>query len=116
MLLLPMSAPSASDGNIQLQIKPDKCVAMRRGQVCFQRLRFSIDLPDTGEYCLHRESDEPLQCWKNSSSVKYTYELKSDKTVVFYLYHNKKKVAEKTVTVAWVYNNKSRRRNSWRLF
>lgn len=123
---------SASMTNAQtreLTVKPDKCVSLRKGQVCYQRINISWDTDTTGHYCiLASDQESPLKCWNNKSRGKLSYSLESTESVKFDLVNksgtdqsNKlltldQLIATATVTIAWVYNTKSRSRTTWRLF
>ena len=113
----------------ELTVKPDKCVSLRKGQVCYQRINISWDTDITGHYCILASGQEsPLKCWNNKSTGKLSYTLESTESVKFDLVNksvsdenNKlltldQLIATATVTIAWVYNTKSRSRTTWRLF
>jgi hypothetical protein len=103
----------------QLQARPDKCVSLRQGQVCFQRVRLSWQTATAGDYCLYVTSDKlPLKCWSNASSGNTLYSFASPTDRQFHLTGNDSTspLAQVRVTVSWVYKSKSRRRRSWRLF
>lgn len=99
-----------------LSVKPNKCVAMNKGQLCYQKLRFRFTAP-TGNYCLFSGSQRtPLKCWKASRSGQFIHPFESDTDVDYRLVNEESKtVANTSVVVAWVYK-KSRKRNRWRLF
>lgn len=100
-----------------LTVKPDKCVALRKGQVCYQRLRLQFVTPHSGDYCL-LASDKitPLRCWRAVNKGRHDYELSSDSAIEFTLTDsNNVPLSKAQVTIAWVYK-KSRKRSTWRLF
>lgn len=100
-----------------LSAKPNKCVALRKGQVCYQRIRLQFKSMAQGDYCLLADRElTPLRCWTRVSEGKYEYQLASDSEVKFHLLDSASNtVASTQVTVAWVYK-KSRKRSTWRLF
>lgn len=103
----------------QLQARPDKCVSLRQGQVCYQRVRLSWQTATAGDYCLYDASDkQPLKCWSNATSGNTLYSFASQTDREFHLTrdNNATPLAQARVTVSWVYKTKSRRRRSWRLF
>lgn len=104
-------------GLLEFNAKPNKCVALRKGQVCYQRVLLRFKSPVKGDYCLHAgNNDKPVQCWSNVNAGKYRYELESSENVNFTLHDSAGRVAVAVVTIAWVYKNSSRRRTSWRIF
>ncbi len=100
-----------------LSVVPNKCVALRKGQVCYQTVKFQFQGVSPADYCLvsNRQS-EPLRCWTTASSGEYIHKLASDAEVQFQLLKSDLTVvAETKVTIAWVYKQ-SRSRSRWRLF
>ncbi len=101
----------------EFNAKPNKCVALRKGQVCYQRVLLRFKARTKGDYCLHVENNvNPVQCWNNVTTGKYRYELESRENVQFALHDSAGRVAVAVVTVAWVYKNSARRRTTWRIF
>lgn len=112
-----------------LTVKPDKCVSLRKGQVCYQRINISWDTDKKGHYCiLASDQKSPIRCWNNKSNGKLSYSLESTENIKFDLITKQPEtdnknlltldqlIATATVTIAWVYNTKSRNRTTWRLF
>lgn len=107
----------SADSGFTLSTMPSKCVALRQGQICYQRVRLSFNAPERADYCLYRAGDtDPLQCWSNSAGGTLKYDFQSADNVAFYLHNGSSKVAVSEIKVAWVYKNKTRRRAAWRLF
>ncbi len=106
------------DFNFALSVKPAKCIALRKGQDCFQTLKFHWRTPQQGEYCLTIQGlDKPLHCWQGNSEKVYVYEFVSQETRRFSLRnHNGDVLREVEVVVAWVYNSGRRESTGWRLF
>lgn len=104
------------NADTMLSVKPNKCVAMNKGQLCYQKLRFTFTAP-AGDYCLVSESQKtPLRCWQSVQSGQAVVPFQSDSTQQYQLIDgNLEPVASTSVIVAWVYR-KSRKRNRWRLF
>jgi hypothetical protein len=100
-----------------LSITPDKCVALRKGQTCYQTLNVNFIASENGDYCLRISNQTtPLQCWQGVSSLNYQYRLASKSDVEFEIIDEQQSiVASSSVTIAWVYK-KSRARSRWRLF
>ncbi len=101
----------------KLTIKPKKCVALKKGQICYQTLRFKFESSARGQFCLFaRGQDSPLTCWNGQTKMEYRYRMASANDVDYHVNDaNGKPVATASVNVAWVYKN-SRKRNRWRLF
>lgn len=101
----------------EFSVRPNQCVALRKGQVCYQRVLLHFKAPSTGDFCLHVEdNDEPVHCWTGVAAGRYRYELESSENVNFTLHDHTGRVAEAEVTIAWVYKSSGRRRTSWRIF
>ncbi len=118
--LLIVSSAGAQIGlqsGLEFNAKPNRCVALRKGQTCYQRVLLRFKAPETGNYCLLVEDRaEPVHCWSNVTFGRYRYEVESSKNVKFYLHNSEGRVAETDVSIAWVYKNRSSRRTSWRIF
>lgn len=101
-----------------LQLKPGKCVALRKGQVCYQRIKVSFGTRLRGDFCIHvGDKKQPLKCWNNSSQGSFSYDFNAPESTEFSLRETSgKQLTSTPFTVAWVYSNRSRSRGSWRLF
>ena len=107
--------------NAQLDLSPERCIALNEGQTCYQTVTVTWQSEQAGDYCLMSENTElPLACWKNSREGKAKMEFASSETVTFRLRLTSanliQTVAQSDVIVTWVYSDTKRRRNSWRLF
>ncbi|MEN0038769.1 MAG: DUF3019 domain-containing protein [Cellvibrio sp.] len=103
----------------QLQSKPNRCVALHQGQVCYQDIVLYWHADRSGEYCIYqKQAQEPLHCWQAQASGEYRYAFASDSPVQLQLVsmNNKTPVAEMQIDVAWVYKANTRRKTHWRLF
>lgn len=117
LIMSPFSATQAESGD-ELMVKPQKCVALHRGQTCYQDVSLQWRQPTEGNYCLYQqEQSEPLQCWENQNQGELNYEQVSDKNVRYLLRRkgDSASLATVEVKVAWVYKTR-RNRNGWRLF
>lgn len=125
----PVLANTASADGTELIAKPDKCVSLRRGQRCYQRINLKWSADINGRYCIMAsDRPTPLKCWSNSTAGKIIYSLTSTENIDFQLISTPEKtdnsinnhanavLSTATVTISWVYNTKSRNRNTWRLF
>ena len=126
---LPVNAQSDKQENAQvdapaaaaalLQLKPNRCVALHQGQVCYQTIQLLWSAPQAGHYCLHQENvAQPLHCWQSVNAGEYSYEFASDASVQLQLVDAQTKtvVAQAGLEVAWVYKANTRRQTHWRLF
>ncbi len=124
MILLLLSnrlwaADPAPAQKAQLQSKPNRCVALHQGQVCYQDVVLSWQVDQASEYCLYQQhAEQPLHCWQAVTSGQYRYAFASDTSVKLQLVNAQTKtlVAETLVEVAWVYKANTRRKTHWRLF
>lgn len=102
-----------------LQIKPNRCIALHEGQVCYQTLKITWNADAADTYCLYQQENKtPLICWENQLAGKGVYDFEGSATSKFFLLRKRdaKPVAEFTVEVAWVYDAKSHRESHWRIF
>jgi hypothetical protein len=112
-----LTVPTVKANDTSLSITPDKCVALRKGQVCYQTLRIKFIASTIGDYCLKIvDQPTPLQCWKQVNAADHRHALASNQAVEFEVVDDDlSTVATARVTIAWVYKQ-SRSRNRWRLF
>lgn len=104
---------------VQLQLKPNRCVALHQGQVCYQNIQLFWSANQAGNYCLYQQIGEsPLHCWQGVAAGQYQYEFASDTLVQLQLVNmqTKASIATATIDVAWVYKANTRRKTHWRLF
>lgn len=103
---------------VDLRVTPASCVALHRGQVCFQRLQLRWKNPEGLRLCLfHQAASEALHCTAVSTAL-YRHEYHSDDSEVFTLREamSGEVLATATVTTAWVYRTGKRSSSGWRLF
>lgn len=104
---------------VLLQLKPNRCVALHQGQVCYQDIQLLWSAPQAGHYCLHQQNvAQPLHCWQNVNAGEFRYEFASDASVQLQLVNVQTKtvIAQAGLEVAWVYKTNTRRQTHWRLF
>ncbi len=101
----------------ELSVTPKKCVAFKKGQICYQTIRIKFKALVKSDFCLTVDDQpEPLQCWKDSDIASFSYRLASTSGVEFKMVDtNKQTLATARISVAWVYKE-SRTKNRWRLF
>ena len=108
-----------ADQPTTLRVKPKKCIALQKGQVCYQTVKFHWITPNEGDYCLFQEGTEaPLVCWKNKGIPPFTYEFSSSETRTYFIksQQTQKILGQTQITVAWVYKMGNKPRSGWRLF
>lgn len=102
-----------------LTAKPNRCISLHQGQVCYQSVVFNWQLAQPGNYCLYQQASKtPLQCWQATEHASYQYEFESNMSLSFYLRETTSQVmiGKTQVTVAWVYKTKRNSSSGWRLF
>lgn len=112
-------ADNVENQSAQLHIKPNRCVALHQGQVCYQTVQLTWSANQSGHYCLYQESaDAPIFCWQGVAAGQHHYEFASATSVQLHLVNlpTKTPVATATIEVAWVYKANTRRKTHWRLF
>lgn len=116
-MLVLLCCRSVTAADAVLTVTPDKCVALRKGQVCYQNLRLTFETSRQGDFCLFAaDQAQPLQCFSGVSSGEVIYPFASEQAMEFNLTNAESMVlARAEITIAWVYK-KSRNRNRWRLF
>lgn len=107
----------------ELAFKPDRCVTMNEGQICYQTLSVTWQSETIGNYCLFEEGvQQALICWQNAQkgNAKLEFAAEADRTYQLRLEaitnQTAQLIAEQEVVVTWVYSKTKKRKNSWRLF
>lgn len=99
--------------------RPDRCIALNQGQVCYQTVTFIWQTLEGANYCLYRQMlPEPLVCWSGNRMSTYTLEFVSDSNVVYAIRNEGEAtiLSEVEVEVAWVYTSNRKSFSRWRLF
>ena len=105
--------------DVELSIKPDRCVALREGQDCYQGLVIRWSGKAVGHYCLLEGVDKKmLKCWEESKTGVLKYDFQASKSTSFSLVvmPEGNLIASTTMQVSWVYKARKRQRMNWRLF
>lgn len=112
------SAPSDKPVVFELNVKPNKCIALHKGQDCYQTLNLYWRTPAEGEFCLMTEGQSaPVHCWQGAGVPPLRYEFVGQATRQFYLRAQNGEIVQTTaVVVAWVYTSGKRDTGGWRLF
>lgn len=109
----------AEPSPFQLQVKPQRCISLHQGQVCYQKLTFNWLTPVTGEFCLSdTETRALLTCWRGEDRTSFEYEFASRESTKFAISFKGQPEALVTVKVqvASVYKSPERSNSRWRLF
>lgn len=103
--------------DVIFSVKPLKCVALHKGQVCYQKLNFKWN-SDNKNLCLYAlESNALLHCNVQNTPVTFRYEFASDQNQAFELRDEEgNSVATVKIEVASVYKGKRRATTGWRIF
>lgn len=118
MLCAPHSA-RAAEQVATFTVQPERCIALNRGQVCYQNLTFKWQTAAGARYCLHQEdASAPLVCWTGSEKDSHTLEFASDRNIIYRIRREgqAETLAEIEVEVAWVYRSNRKSFSGWRLF
>lgn len=119
LTFLPLVAKGESADTILLSVKPDKCVALHKGQDCYQTVSFRWKTPAKGHFCLLEVGrEQPLKCWDGQTAKSMKYEFAFAQTQTYQLVSREPKslLQEIDISVNWVYTSKKRVSNGWRLF
>ncbi|BDY07020.1 hypothetical protein F0521_40610 [Ferrimonas sp. YFM] len=118
LMLMPLSA-LGMDSPVQFTATPERCIALHKGQLCYQDVEFNWQTPESGRFCLMQARDrQQLLCWTGRSRQNYLFSFEGDKTTRFSLIREGEPVplAEVKVEVTWVYKAPRQSRSGWRLF
>ena len=103
----------------QLEVTPERCIALRKGQKCYLEVTFSWQHPQISDYCLvNTTTNKTIKCWQQQAKGKFNFDFQSTLTNDFALRKPKSTVnlAQATIPVAWVYKSSKRAKATWRLF
>ncbi|WP_191600248.1 DUF3019 domain-containing protein [Marinomonas algicola] len=109
----------AEEQALFFKVEPNRCIALRKGQTCYQSLTFRWKVSDIGEYCLFQQPrPQPLVCWRDKGIGSYKKEVQLDRSTVYQIRRkgNGDVVFETKIKVAWVYKNDRKNYSEWRLF
>ncbi|WP_229359838.1 DUF3019 domain-containing protein [Ferrimonas aestuarii] len=118
LLLLTMNA-QATETQVHFTATPERCIALHKGQICYQDVEFSWKTPERGRYCLMQAQDrQQLLCWDGRNRQRYLLAFEGDKTTRYSLIREGENspLAEVKVEVTWVYKAPRQSRSGWRLF
>ncbi|MDB4223689.1 DUF3019 domain-containing protein [Granulosicoccus sp.] len=118
---LSITGYSMADGlenGFQIKVRPASCVALHKGQRCFQNIRFFLEIDDEREYCLYSDTHELKLFCANISGAEFVHAYASESSELFSLRLSATGLTVATITVntAWVYRTGKRSSSGWRLF
>ncbi|GIU05259.1 MULTISPECIES: DUF3019 domain-containing protein [unclassified Shewanella] len=119
LLFISPSSVLAKQPTINFTATPEQCVALHKGQTCYQDVLFQWQTPAAGRYCLiESKNRQQLTCWDGQSVQQYQYSFEGDATTAFSLirHDNLQLLAEVKVIVTWVYKAPKQSPSGWRLF
>jgi len=104
--------------DVQLMAKPASCVALHKGQKCFQKIVFSWTSKAKSHTCLFSDATgERLFC-STEPDARFVYQYASTASLTFSLRSESddRTLATTTIRNAWVYRTGKRSSSGWRLF
>ncbi len=109
---------AAEASPVTFSAKPNKCIALRKGQDCYQTVHFHWRTPEPGQYCLYAEGQSTaLHCWQGAGAPPFKYEFVGQTSQTFYIRAaSGTQLASQELLVAWVYSSGRRDSGGWRLF
>lgn len=111
-------AQESLDQKSLLTSTPAKCVSLKQGRTCYQKIAFRWKTDTAANYCLYQQDkDEPIKCWSQKSQgyVDYHFAQKNSLNYFLRLNNHENSIASTTIEVKWVYKRHSDR-YGWRIF
>lgn len=102
----------------ELQLSPNKCIALRKGRECFASIEIKWFTTITGDYCLRREIDNMIiNCWSGQTQGEFLYFFRSaeKENLQLVVKGTQRVVSQAQVKVSWVYKSR-RKKGRWRIF
>jgi hypothetical protein len=118
MLLMMLSVQDAAYAD-SFALKPERCVALHEGQLCYAKIKFQWKFIRPASVCIYRKDpEELLQCWEGTREGEWQMEFESQKSTGFVLIDSSTgaELGSAQVKVVWVYNANSHRQSHWRVF
>ena len=115
---MPLAAEQTNEQLIRLHVKPTSCVALHKGQMCFQKIRIYWQPTDDRTYCLYSDTQRLRLICTAGSVMEFVYEYASESSESFSLRlaSTGETVSSAAVNTAWVYRTGKRSSSGWRLF
>ena len=101
-----------------LQLSPNKCVALRKGRECFASIEVKWTTVQAGNYCLRRQADNlMINCWfgQKKGEFLYVFRAAEKESLQLILKDSQRVISQAEVKVSWVYKSK-RSKGRWRVF
>ncbi|NQZ89324.1 MAG: DUF3019 domain-containing protein [Colwellia sp.] len=102
-----------------LEVSPEQCIALRKGQKCYLEVTFSWRHPQVRDYCLvNITTNKTIKCWDRQTKGEFNFDFQSTLSHDFALRVKGATVdlAHARIPVAWVYKSSKRAKSTWRLF
>lgn len=105
----------------QLAAHPATCVALHKGQICYQWIELRWQNLPPGQFCLFQD-EEPtaLLCWRDRATGSHRHRYASATTERYSLRpmggQDSLPQLEYVISTAWVYRTGRRSSSGWRLF
>ncbi len=112
----PVSSVSAAE--VTLNSHPAKCISLKQGNICYQKIHMQWQATEAADYCLYNQIEaEPVKCWQGMDNGEYSFEFSFAKTQHYVMRQQGKSddLAISTIEVKWVYKVR-RNQFSWRVF
>ncbi|MDN3702382.1 DUF3019 domain-containing protein [Vibrio artabrorum] len=119
LLLMNAQPASAAEQTVNFTATPEQCVALHKGQTCYQNIQFKWQTPNKGKYCLLQAADsQRVICWEGNFLQHYEYSFERTNTTAYRLIEQStdRILAEVKVVVIWVYKAPKQSQSGWRLF
>lgn len=98
---------------------PNQCVALNRGQKCYQQVTLVWETIMIGDYCIYsKPHTNALRSWHGQNEGEMDLTVETAENIEFSLQKLTPAItlASTTMRVAWVYRQKRQQIASWRLF
>jgi hypothetical protein len=98
---------------------PERCVALRQGQVCYQEVIIKWHQAEMGNYCLVELSSlNNIKCWSQVNTGEVNFDFQSDTSLTYGIRKKDEQITLSTITitVSWVFKSSKRPKASWKLF
>lgn len=119
LLISSAHAANPLDKENALLVTPKRCVALRKGQTCYQQVTFKWHQEKPDDYCLVELSGmRNLECWTQVNNGEFSFDFQSDITRHYALRKSKQdnNIGTAIITVSWVFESSKRPKSSWKLF
>lgn len=105
--------------NRLIHLRPTQCVALHKGQTCFQKIQLTLHNKQQQRLCVFRsEAKEPLLCAEPAELKQLSITFEGKESLPFYVIEQAQQtiVASTLFEVSWVYRSSRKNSTDWRLF